>query len=190
LFDKPDPLDGPYFEETLYVTPSRLPTATQRLIVGTAARAAAALGLRTGPVHAELRVNDGGAWIIEVAARSIGGLCSNTLRFDDGDALEDIILRQAAGLDLGSLQREQRPAGVMMIPIPATGRLHAVRGVAEAKRVPGVDAVTVRVAIGEQVVPLPRAAQYLGFIFAHGETPGAVEAAMRRAHDCLQFEIH
>jgi biotin carboxylase len=190
LFDKPDRVDGPYFEETLYVTPSRSPATTKKLIAETSARAAAALGLRTGPIHAELRLNDRGAWIVEVAARSIGGLCSNTLRFGDGSALEDIVLRQAAGMDLGSLEREQRPAGVMMIPIPAAGRLHAVRGVAEAKAVPGIDAVTVSIPVGQHVVPLPRATQYLGFIFGHAETPDAVEAALRQAHTRLEFDIH
>jgi biotin carboxylase len=190
LFDKPDPLDGPYFEETLLVTPSRLPAHSQTLIVDTTARAAGALGLRTGPIHAELRLNDRGAWIVEVAARSIGGLCSNTLRFGDGNRLEDIIMRQAAGLDLGSLQREQRPAGVMMMPIPAAGRLNAVGGIAEARAVPGIDAVTVSIPVGQEVVPLPHAAQYLGFIFAHAETPEQVEAGLRQAHARLEFDIH
>src|SRR5207237_9040906 len=126
LFDKPDPLDGPYFEETIYVTPSRLPLETQRLISHAAQRAALAIGLRTGPLHCELRLNERGAWIVEVAARSIGGLCSSTLRFGSGTSLEEIILRQAAGLDLSSLEREQQPAGVMMIPIPRAGRLQSV----------------------------------------------------------------
>src|SRR5262249_20693927 len=125
LFDKPDPLDGPYFEETIYVTPSRLAVSEQRALAETCAQAVLALGLRTGPVHAELRLNEGGAWIVEVAARSIGGMCSSTLRFGEATSLEEIILRQAAGLELsqGSLEREQRPAGVMMIPIPRRGRL-------------------------------------------------------------------
>lgn len=189
IFDKPDPLDGPYFEETIYVTPSRLPRHVQQEIAETAARGAAALGLRTGPLHAELRLNEQGAWIVEVAARSIGGLCSSTLRFDAGTSLEEIILRQALGLDLGSLQREQRPAGVMMIPIPRAGRLLAVQGLAEAEAVPGIDSVEISIPCGEQVVPLPYAARYLGFIFAHADTPIAVEAALRQAHARLRFEI-
>jgi biotin carboxylase len=189
LFDKPDPLDGPYFEETIYVTPSRLPAAAQALISEAAQRAAAALGLRTGPVHAELRLNERGAWIVEVAARSIGGLCSSTLRFGDGTSLEEIILRQAAQLDLTSLEREQRPAGTMMIPIPAAGRLQEVRGLAEAQAVAGIDEITISIPCGEQVVPLPRATRYLGFIFAHAQTPGAVEQALRQAHSLLEFII-
>src|SRR5207245_11016503 len=126
LFDKPDPLDGPYFEETIYVTPSRLPRSSQVEIADAVQRAAAALGLRTGPVHAELRLNARGAWIVEVAARSIGGLCSSTLRFGEGTWLEEIILRQAAGIELSSPQREERPAGVMMTAMPSA---RVVRGV-------------------------------------------------------------
>ncbi|MGI9146040.1 MAG: ATP-grasp domain-containing protein [Chloroflexota bacterium] len=189
LFDKPDPLDGPYFEETIYVTPSRLPPADQALISAAAQRAAAALGLGTGPVHAELRLNARGAWIVEVAARSIGGLCSSTLRFGQGASLEEIILRQAAQLDLSSLVRERRPAGAMMIPIPSKGRLQAVRGLAEAQAVPGIDEITISIPCGEQVVPLPRATRYLGFIFAHADTPDRVEHALRQAHSLLQIDI-
>jgi biotin carboxylase len=189
LFDKPDPLDGPYFEETIYVTPSRLNFAIQRLVAHTVERAATALGLRSGPVHAEVRLNGRGAWIVEVAARSIGGLCSNTLRFGDGTSLEEIVLRQAVGLDLSSLEREQRPAGVMMIPIPATGVLRAVRGLAEAQAIAGIREVSITIPCGERVEPLPRASRYLGFIFAHADTPQAVEAALRQAHALLQFDI-
>jgi biotin carboxylase len=189
LFDKPDPLDGPYFEETIYVTPSRLPPSAQREIAQAAERAATALGLRTGPVHAELRLNERGAWIVEVAARSIGGLCSSTLRFGDGTSLEEIILRQAAGLDLTSLEREQRPSGVMMIPIPSAGVLRDVHGVEAAQRVPGIDEIDIAIPCGERVEPVPWASRYLGFIFAHGASPEAVEAALRRAHARLRFEI-
>jgi len=189
LFDKPDPLDGPYFEETLYVTPSRLPRPAQRSISDAAQRAAVALGLRTGSVHAELRLNERGAWIVEVAARSIGGLCSSTLRFGAETSLEEIILRQAAGLDLTSLEREQQPAGVMMIPIPASGILREVRGVADAQSVPGIDEVTISIPCGERVEAPPRASRYLGFIFAHANTPEAVEKALREAHRRITFDI-
>ena len=189
IFDKPDPLDGPYFEETLYVTPSRHPSETQRCISEATQRAARALGLRSGSVHAELRLNERGAWIVEVAARSIGGLCSSTLRFGAETSLEEIILRQAARLDLGSLEREQQPAGVMMIPIPASGILREVRGVAEAEAVPGIDEVDISIPCGEMVQAPPRAGRYLGFIFAHADTPEAVETALREAHRLLQFDI-
>jgi biotin carboxylase len=189
IFDKPDPLDGPYFEETLYVTPSRVPLETQRSISEATQRAAAALGLCTGSVHAELRLNEQGAWIVEVAARSIGGLCSSTLRFGAETSLEEIILRQAARLDLTSVEREQQPAGVMMIPIPASGILRDVRGVAEAQLVPGIDEVTISIPCGEMVQAPPRAGRYLGFIFAHADTPQEVEKALRQAHGHLKFEI-
>jgi biotin carboxylase len=189
LFDKPDPLDGPYFEETLYVTPSRLPMPTQRAVHDAAQRAVRALGLRTGPVHAELRLNERGAWIVEVAARSIGGLCSSTLRFGEGTSLEEIILRQAMGMPLSSLEREQRPAGVMMIPIPEAGVLRSVHGLSQAQAVRGIDEVSISIPLGERVEPLPRASRYLGFIFAHADTPQHVESALREAHALLAFEI-
>ena len=189
LFDKPDPLEGPYFEETLYVTPSRLPTAVQGAIERVAAAACTALGLVEGPVHAELRFNDAGPWVLEVAARSIGGLCSRTLRFGTGMTLEEIILRHALGWPIETLTRERCPAGVMMIPIPHAGRLQAVRGQESAQSVAGVEDVTLTAHVGQELVPLPEGWQYLGFIFARAETPDAVEAALRDAHARLKFEI-
>ncbi len=189
LFDKPDPLEGPFFEETLYVTPSRLPAETQRAIERVTASACAALGLSEGPVHAELRVNDDGPWVLEVAARSIGGLCSRTLRFGTGMTLEELILRHALGWPIASLARERRPAGVMMIPIPRAGTLRAVRGTDAAAAVAGVEEVTITAHVGQTLVPLPEGWQYLGFIFARAETTEAVEAALRDAHARLAFEI-
>ena len=189
LFDKPDPLEGPFFEETLYVTPSRLPVAVQRAIEHVTASACAALGLAEGPIHAELRVNDGGPWVLEVAARSIGGLCSRTLRFGTGMTLEEIILRHALGWPIASLTRERRPAGVMMIPIPRAGRLGGVRGLEAAEGVDGIEEVTITAHVGQELVPLPEGWQYLGFIFARADTPDAVEAALRDAHARLVFSI-
>jgi biotin carboxylase len=189
LFDKPDPLDGPFFEETLYVTPSRLPEGTQDAIATMTARAAAALGLHDGPIHAELRINDAGPWILEVAARSIGGLCSRTLRFGTGMSLEEIILRHALGRKIESLDRERGAAGVMMIPIPRAGRLQGVSGTEEAKRAPCIEEVTITIHTGQEVVPLPEGSQYLGFIFARADTAAEVEAALRQAHGALHFDI-
>ena len=189
LFDKPDPLEGPFFEETIYVTPSRLPAAVQADIERVTAAACAALGLVEGPVHAELRLNDAGPWVLEVAARSIGGLCSRTLRFGTGMTLEELILRHALGWPIDSLARERRPAGVMMIPIARAGRLAAVRGVEDAQRVAGVEEVSITTHVGQDLVPLPEGWQYLGFVFARAETPEAVEAALRDAHARLTFEI-
>jgi len=189
IFDKPDPLDGPFFEETLYVTPSRLPAATQAAISDVTFRACAALGLVEGPIHAELRVNERGPWVIEVAARSIGGLCSRTLRFGTGMTLEELILRHALDWKIDSFDRERRPAGVMMIPIPKAGRLRAVRGKEVAEAVPDIEEVAITAHVGQELVPLPEGWQYLGFIFARAETPEAVERALRDAHARLSFEI-
>ena len=189
LFDKPDPLDGPFFEETIYVTPSRLPADLQERISRVTLRACAALGLTEGPVHAELRVNERGPWVIEVAARSIGGLCSRALRFGTGMTLEELILRHALGWKIESLDRERRPAGVMMIPIPRAGRLVAVQGKDAAEAVPGVEEVAITAHVGQELVPLPEGWQYLGFIFARAETPEAVERALREAHARLAFDI-
>ncbi len=189
LFDKPDPLEGPYFEETIYVTPSRLPVAVQAEIIEMAARGARAIGLQTGSVHAELRVNEAGAWIVEVNGRSIGGLCSQTLRFDRGLSLEELLLWQVLGLDVGSLHREAQASGVMMIPIPRPGILRRVEGMEAAQAVPGITEITITVPDHHRLVPLPEGESYLGFIFAAGATPEFVEEALRVAHGRLQFVI-
>ena len=189
LFDKPDPLDGPFFEETIYVTPSRLPEPVQAELATMTARAAAALGLRDGPVHAELRVGPRGPRVIEVAARSIGGLCSRALRFGAGMTLEELILRHALGRKIESYERERRPAGVMMLPIPRAGRLQAVTGTEAARAVPGVEDIVITTHRGQELVPLPEGWQYLGFVFARADTPEAVEQALRAAHARLDVEI-
>ncbi|RMG47371.1 MAG: ATP-grasp domain-containing protein [Acidobacteria bacterium] len=189
LFDKPDPLEGPYFEETIYVTPSRHSPDVQSAIIACTARAAQAIGLREGPVHAELRINEEGPQVIEIAARSIGGLCSRTLRFGTGLSLEDIIIRHALGLDVASLRREHRAAGVMMIPIPRAGILREVRGIEEARAVPDIEDITITAHLGQRLVPLPEGSRYLGFIFSRADTPERAEAALRRAHSRLTFRI-
>jgi len=190
IFDKPDPLDGPFFEETIYVTPSTVPAGLQSSIKDCAERAVRALGITEGPVHAELRYNENGPWLIELAARPIGGRCSAVLRFGDQKvSLEEIILRHALGMALPSLHRERVAAGVMMIPIPGAGTLQDVRGVAEAKTVPLIEDVQITAHPGERLVPFPEGSRYPGFIFARGETPSAVEAALRAAHAKLTFEL-
>lgn len=189
LFDKPDPLDGPFFEETIYVTPSRLPVTTQQSIAACVAQAARSLGLQSGPVHAELRINERGPWMLEVAGRSIGGLCSQTLRFDMDVSLEELILRQACGLPLPSTQREQRASGVMMIPIPGPGILQRVSGQEQAQQVPLIEGIEITAKLNYPLVPLPEGESYLGFIFARGDTPAAVEEALRIAHSHLHFAI-
>jgi biotin carboxylase len=189
LFDKPDPLDGPFFEETIYVTPSRLAPEVQAAIAETAARAAAAVGLRRGPLHAELRVNDRGPWMVELAGRSIGGLCSRTLRFGTDASLEELILRQAAGLPIEALSRAGSAGGVMMIPIAQPGVLRGVAGEERAREVAGVESVEITAPLHYPLVPLPEGDSYLGFIFARGAAPAEVEAALRAAHARLSFQV-
>ncbi len=189
LFDKPDPLDGPFFEETIYVTPSRLPDAAQAAIAACAQEATRALGLLEGPLHAELRWSKDGAWLIELAARPIGGRCSAALRFGADVTLEELILRHALGMPLPSLEREHQAAGVMMIPVPGAGVLRDVVGIEEAKRVPLIESVEITAHRGQELVPLPAGGRYPGFIFARGENPEAVEGALRAAHRCLRFDV-
>jgi biotin carboxylase len=188
LFDKPDPLDGPYFEETLYVTPSRLPEAVQARIHGEVARACRVAGLAIGPVHAEVRVNDRGIWILEIAARSIGGLCGRVLTHSLGMSLEEMILRQVVAEPL-ELVGADGAAGVMMIPIPRRGIYHGLEGLAAAQSVAGVTGVSITAEPGQIVAPPPDGASYLGFIFARAATPAEAENALRSAHRRLHFDI-
>ena len=189
LFDKPDPLDGPFFEETIYVTPSRLSAQTQDDIAHCVSLAAASLGLREGPVHAELRVNERGPWMLEIAGRSIGGLCSTILEFGSGMCLEELILRHAIGEEISNIEREQQAVGVMMIPIPGAGLFKGVRGVEPASQVPLITGIEITAKRNNSIVPLPEGASYLGFIFARGGSPAEVEAALRAAHQQLHFDI-
>ncbi len=189
IFDKPDPLDGPFFEETIYVTPSRLPRDVQESCRKVAADGARALGLRDGPIHAELRVNAVGVHLIEIAARSIGGLCARTLRFGTGISLEELILRHALGFEPAPANRQDPASGVMMIPIPRAGILEGVRGVEAAKAIPQIEEVTISAHPGQRLVPLPEGSRYLGFIFSRANTPERAEAALREAHARLEFRI-
>jgi len=190
IFDKPDPLEGPFFEETIYVMPSRHTASAQQALLACAAEACAALGLQEGPIHAELRLNDAGPWIVEVAGRSIGGLCSKILRFGtEGVSLEELILYHAMGMDIPTLQRESRAGGVMMIPIPKAGILKAVEGLEEAHAVQGIEEIEITTPLKHTLVPLPEGASYLGFIFARGDYPEEVEWALREAHRRLCFTI-
>lgn len=189
MFDKPDPLNGPFFEEAIYVTPSRLSSDIQRKIVACADRTAKALGLREGPVHGEFRVNENGVWVIELAARAIGGRCSRTLDFASGMSLEEVILRHALRMPLPPLTRQEHAAGVMMLPIPYGGILHEVRGQAEARAVPGVIELTITAKPGDELVPLPEGTRYLGFLLAWAATPEEVERSLRDAHRRLTVVI-
>jgi biotin carboxylase len=193
IFDKPDPLEGPFFEETIYVTPSRASAETQQRIEADVAGAARALGLYHGPIHAECRVNARGVYVLEVAARPIGGLCAKTLRFaPPGGApigLEELLLRHAIGEPIAHWQRERDGSAVMMIPIPRGGIYRRVEGVDEAMAIAGVDGVRITAKPDQQLHPLPEGASYLGFIFARAATPEAAEQAVRSAHACLRFTI-
>jgi biotin carboxylase len=193
IFDKPDPLDGPFFEETLYVTPSRAPASVMQASQASVAAAVRALGLWHGPIHAECRVNARGVFVLEVAARPIGGLCAQALRFsrDDGSriALEELLLRHALGERLAGWQRGPGASGVMMIPIPIEGIYRRVAGVEDASRVRGVDDVRITAKPDQRLVPLPEGASYLGFIFASAERAEGVERALREAHQRLSFVI-
>jgi biotin carboxylase len=188
IFDKPDPLDGPYFEETIYVTPSRKPRETQDEIERLTAQAAAALGLTEGPIHAELRLGPP-IRVLELAARSIGGLCGRSLRFGLGVSLEELILRHALRLPLDHIRREDLASGVMMLPIRKRGVLQAVHGQEEARATPHIAGLEIALAPGRPVTPLPEGDRYLGFMFAKANAPEEVEAALRAAHACLEVEV-
>ena len=191
VFDKPDPLDGPFFEETIYVTPSR--RADVERIYTAVQQAVDALGLRDGPIHAECRLHSAGVQVLEVAARPIGGLCAKVLRFTDQTgrlcSLEELLLRHALGRAVSQFRREPTAAGVMMIPVPADGRFAGVDGVEAARDVPHVDEVVISAKIGQHIQPPPEGDSYLGFIFARAETADLVVSALRKACDRLSFTI-
>ena len=194
LFDKPDPLDGPFFEETIYLTPSLLTAETRGGIERTVGLAAAAIGLRHGPIHAECRLNEHGIFVIEAAARPIGGLCARSLRFTsnggkEGASLEELLLRHAMGQSIDGWSREERASGVMMIPIPGRGIYRSTSGLDEARAVDGIDDVVMTAKMDQLLVPLPEGSSYLGFIFAHGDSPHRVDSALRAAHACLRVTI-
>ncbi len=194
IFDKPDPLEGPYFEESIYVTPSRLPDAEQRAIEQCARDAARALGLSHGPLHAEFRINDDGVWPLEVAPRPIGGLCARALRFlssAEGEpiGLEELLLRHALEFPGSDSLREPLASGVMMIPIPKSGVLEAVAGEDAARSGPGITDLVITARLHDYIAAWPEGSSYLGFLFARGNHPEEVEQAIRRAHEKLAFTI-
>ena len=190
IFDKPDPLDGPFFEETIYVTPSRLPQSVQALAAARVREGCAAYGLTEGPVHAELRIHDGEAWIIEIAGRTIGGDCARLFTFGSGAGLEHLVLQRALGETPGApFPGAGRAAGVLMIPTPGAGTLRRVEGVMAASRIPGIREVSIAVREGYELTPLPEGGSYLGFVFALGEDPAAVEASLRRAQDTIRVIV-
>ena len=194
VFDKPDPLEGPYFEETIYVTPSRLLESVQGDIEKCARDAVRALGLSHGPIHAEFRINEQGVWPIEVAPRPIGGLCARSLRFSfpgetEPIGLEELLVRHALELPGWNSPREPIASGVMMIPVPKTGILEAISGADAARSIPGITELTITARLHDAIVAWPEGSSYLGFLFARGHTPEGVEQALRHAHQKLSFRI-
>ena len=193
IFDKPDPLEGPYFEETIYVTPSRFSDAEQHTIQQCTGDAARALGLSHGPIHAEFRINDQGVWPLEVAPRPIGGLCARALRFLSGEkeavGLEELLLRHALELPGTNSPRESIASAVMMIPVPKSGVLEAVAGEDAARAVPGISDLLITARLHDYIAAWPEGSSYLGFLFAKGDRPEEVEQAIRHAHEKLAFEI-
>lgn len=196
IFDKPDPLEGPYFEETIYLTPSRLPESTQNEIVRVTADAAGALGLVHGPLHAEFRINEEGVWPLEVAPRPIGGLCARALRFvaessvsAESISLEELLLRHALGLSGNARPREAAASGVMMIPVPKSGVLEKVEGEEGARAVPGITSLEITARLHDHIAAWPEGSSYLGFLFARGGSPEEAETAIRTAHGKLRFHL-
>lgn len=189
IFDKPDPLEGPYFEETIYVTPSRQPETTLKTVHETLASLVRVLGIEQGPIHAEFRINDTGVHVIEISLRSIGGLCGQLLETGLGISIEELIVRLALGEIQPDLPAANGAQAVMMIPIPAAGRLCGVTGVAAARETDFITDVIISIPVGQELVPLPEGNQYLGFIFAQAIDSKTAEAAVRRAHQELQFDI-
>jgi hypothetical protein len=194
IFDKPDPLEGPNFEETIYVTPSRLPESVQRAVEECARDAARALGLSHGPIHAEFRINEDGVWPIEVAPRPIGGLCARALRFSFSEepepiGLEELLLRDELELSGWDSPREPLASGVMMIPVPRSGILESVAGEEEARSTPGISELHITARLHDYIAAWPEGSSYLGFLFARGKTPKDVEQAIRKAHEKLAFTI-
>jgi len=190
IFDKPDPLEGPFFEETIYVTPSRLSAGSQRQIEDCAAAAIRALGLEHGPVHAEFRVNKSGVWVLEAAPRPIGGLCSRALRFGPRRIpLEELLVRHAMNLQGCELEREPQASGVMMIPVPQSGTLERVEGIEAASSTPGIVEILITARLHDFIAAWPEGSSYLGFIFSRAATPAEAEAALREAHRRLRFTI-
>lgn len=192
LFDKPDPLDGPFFEETIYVAPSRQPAQVQDAIRTAVQRAVDALGLSDGPVHAEMRVNRAGVWMLEAAARPIGGLCSRVLRLQlpqHSLGLEELLLRHAVGEEVAKVRLAPGGHAVMMIPISQAGVYQGVEGVERARSVDGISDIVITAETGQRLEPLPEGASYLGFIFALTSSPETAEIALRQGYDYLRFSF-
>ena len=193
VFDKPGLLDGPFFEESIYVTPTELPESEVRRILPVVTKAVSAIGITHGPVHVECRINDSGVYVLEIAARPIGGLCSRVLRFEGNGvtdvSFEEVLCRHALGENIDEFRVVSGASGVMMIPIPSHGRLRGVHGVERAKMLAGVEDVVITAKTGEELIPLPEGSSYLGFIFARASSSSDVVSILNSAHACLSFDV-
>ncbi len=187
MFDKPDETVGLTFAETLLIQPARIDRGVRSRVIDVVARAAAAIGLVNGPIHAECIIDGDRVWFLELAPRTIGGLCSRTLRIE-GTGLEEMVIGLALGRPVRPLAAVD-PSGVLMLPVPVEGRLDAVDGVDRAARVAGIAGVTITIGPGEHVVPLPDGDRYLGFVFAGGASADEVEASLREAWACLDVRV-
>ena len=188
IFDKPDPLDGPFFEETYYLTPTSFPEEIQQEIKKIIQAACQAYGLEEGPIHAECRINEKGVWILEVAARTIGGMCGRLLSLGTEYSLEELVLLHAMGKRVEAKTMELA-AGVLMIPIPGAGILKRVEGLLDAQRIPYIKDISIEIRDGYELIPLPEGNSYLGFIFAEAPTAKEAEKALRDAHNCLNIVL-
>jgi biotin carboxylase len=189
IFEKPDPLEGPFFEETLYVTPPALGALTQVKVLSAIQDATDALGLHHGPIHGECRINADEVVVLEVAARPIGGLCSRVVKFDGGASLEEVLLRHALGEDVSGCVQERRGSAVMMIPIPRRGLFKGLQGEDAARSVRWVEDIRITAKPDQLLEQLPEAGSYLGFIFTRADSPRDAERAAREAHRRLSFTI-
>ena len=188
VFDKPDPLEGPFFEETYYITPSRHAPVVRQEVIRCVRDACAGLGMCEGPVHAEVRIGKSGCVIVEVAARTIGGECARLLGFGTGHSLEDLVIAHATGRPL-SIGQSSGAAGVLMIPIKQAGSLRRIEGITRARAVPFIEDILISIRDGYELVPLPEGSSYLGFMFARAPTPEEVETALRTAHAELEIVV-
>jgi len=189
IFDKPEPLVGPFFEETIYTTPSRYPEQIQKAATAMAEEGIAALGLTSGPFHAELRLTPDGPRLLEIAARRIGGICSSMFAYSLGIDFNELIFKVALGDPYEIHRSKRRPSGVMMIPVPAKGLLVQVEGIETARNVEGVLDVTLRVRPGDMILTFPEQSCYIGFILAVGENPEQVQDTLLLAHSKLKLVI-
>jgi hypothetical protein len=188
IFEKPGPMAGPFFEETIYLTPPRLSHKVTGQVIGSLEILCRKLGICEGALHAELRINSSGVWFLEIAGRTVGGRCGRILEFQTGCSLEELVLANAARLP-AAVGESTGSSGVMMIPVTQGGVLRRVEGISAARREPGIVDVEIDVREGQILVPWPEGCAYPGFIFARAGTVADVERALRAAHRCLNFVL-